>query len=152
MVPRPTAAFGRRVAAIVVLAIVAASAAGVSLATGGPSRTARAVSACGQAGRAVPRPAVVPAAVLPEGARLGSVERMRPHITIVRGAVSGDFRRTVDFFVERLPAAGYRLFDGDAEAFEAESRFAGHGLTGKWKVNAIPGCPGTVRLGLYVKR
>ena len=151
MAPR-TGAVGRHAAAIVVLAVVAATAAGVSLATGGRSVSAQAAPACARAHPVVARPEAVPAGVLPAKTQIRSVQRMRPGITVVRGVVQADLRHAVDFFVHRLPASGYRLFDGDAEVVEAESRFGGHGLTGKWRVNAIPGCPGAVRLGLFVQR
>ena len=146
---------GRRGVSGVSLALLAAVALGIAAGTdghafrgAGPARTA--ASACASVQGQVARPAAVPAAVLPPETVLGSVERMDPGITIVRGVVGQSFQDAVDFFV-RLPAAGYRLSDGDAEATEAESRFAGRGLSGKWKVNGIVGCPGAVRLALYVK-
>jgi hypothetical protein len=76
---------------------------------------------------------------------------MEPGITIVRGVVGQSLQAAVDFYT-RLPAAGYRLTEGDAEPTEAESRFAGNGLSGKWKVNAIVGCQDVVTLALFVKR
>jgi len=73
-------------------------------------------------------------------------------MTLVTGVVSQEFSRAVDFFVTKLPAAGYRLGSGDAEMGEAEALFTGPSLRGKWKVNGIPNCAGAVSLGLYVRR
>lgn len=142
---------GRRGVSGVSLALLAAVALGIAARTDGHAfRGAGPARTCASVQGQVARPAAVPAAVLPPETVLGSVERMDPGITIVRGVVGQSFQDAVDFFV-RLPAAGYRLSDGDAEATEAESRFAGRGLSGKWKVNGIVGCPGAVRLALYVK-
>jgi hypothetical protein len=72
-------------------------------------------------------------------------------MTLVTGVVSQEFRSAVDFFVTKMPAAGYRLGTGDAEMGEAEAYFTGPNLHGKWKVNGIPNCPGAVTLALYVR-
>ena len=48
-----------------------------------------------------------------------------------------EFKNAVSFFQSKLPAAGYKLLEGDAEMDEAESTFSGQGFQGKWKVNGI---------------
>ena len=60
------------------------------------------------------------------------------------------FRTAVEFFVTKLPAAGYLNTTGDAEMDEAESFFRGAAVQGKWKVNGILGCNEAVRLTLFV--
>ena len=52
----------------------------------------------------------------------------------LRGYVPGAINPGRDFLVSRLPAAGYRLGAGDAEATEAEAVFTGHGVRGKFKL------------------
>jgi hypothetical protein len=93
----------------------------------------------------------VPAAVLPPQTVLTSVKHPLAGMTLVTGVVSQEFRSAVDFFVTKMPAAGYRLGAGDAEMDEAEALFTGPNLRGKWKVNGIPNCPGAVTLALYVR-
>jgi hypothetical protein len=56
-----------------------------------------------------------------------------------------------DFFVGRLPDAGFRLGQGDAEAAEAEAAYIGHGVHGRWKVRAVAGCPGALTLQIAVR-
>jgi hypothetical protein len=72
--------------------------------------------------------------------------------TLVTGVIPLDFRTAVDFYVTKLPAAGYQLGAGDAEQGEAEALFLGESVGGKWKVNAIVDCPDPVTLTLLVGR
>jgi hypothetical protein len=72
-------------------------------------------------------------------------------MTLVTGVVPHEFRDAVDFFVTKLPAAGYRNGTGDAEMDEAEAFFTGPNVRGKWKVNGIANCAGAVTLALYVR-
>jgi hypothetical protein len=76
-----------------------------------------------------------------------------PRGTVVTVVESGAIRQVVGFaplsfpdavayFREELADAGYRPGDGDAEMDEAEADFAGHGVRGRWRVNAIAGCGG----------
>jgi hypothetical protein len=112
----------------------------------------RAVPACALAGKPVARPADLPEAVLPPRTVLTSLAHPLAGMTLVTGVVSQEFSGAVDFFVTKLPAAGYRIGPGDAEMGEAEALFTGPNLRGKWKVNGIPNCPGAVSLALYVRR
>ena len=107
--------------------------------------------ACAHAGKAIARPSELPATVVPPQTTLSSVTHPGSGMTLVTGVVPLQFRSVVEFFVTKLPAAGFRNTIGDAEMDEAESRFAGPGMTGKWKVNGILGCPDAVTLALYVK-
>jgi hypothetical protein len=135
------------------LAVVAVSvAAGQSGKTSGrASSPPPSTPACAQAGKAIARPAEVPAAVVPPETTLASVSHPAAGMTLVTGVVPLQFRSAVEFFVTKLPSAGFRNTVGDAEMDEAESRFAGPGMTGKWKVNGILGCPDAVTLALYVR-
>ena len=79
-----------------------------------------------------------------------AVKHPRAGMILVQGVVASPFRSAVEFFVVKLPAAGYLNTTGDAEMDEAESFFQGSGVPGKWKVNGILGCPEAVRLALIV--
>jgi hypothetical protein len=89
--------------------------------------------------------------VLPPDTVITSVTRPRAGMTLVHGIVATPFRSAVEFFVQKLPAAGYVNTAGDAEMDEAESFFVGAGVRGKWKVNGIAMCPNASKLALYVK-
>ena len=134
--------------------LIAASAAGIVVLHGGDHGTAEAAGvaapACASAPKGVTPPSEVPAAVLPPGTVVIAVRHPRAGATLVEGVVASPFRAAVEFFVAKLPAAGYLNTAGDAEMDEAESSFQGASLRGKWKVNGILGCPDAVRLALLV--
>jgi hypothetical protein len=100
----------------------------------------------------VDRPDAVPADLLPPGTALTSRMNLPQDRTLVTGMIPLDFRAAVDFYVLKLPAAGYQLGAGDAEQGEAEALFLGESARGKWKVNAILNCPDAVTLTLLVGR
>jgi hypothetical protein len=149
----------RRLAlALLCCAAVAAAVLGVvavrSGGSNGPQKPGVRVAspACAQAGKAIRRPPEVPGALLPSGTVLTASRRLGQRQTLVTGVIPREFRLAVDFFVTKLPAAGYRNGAGDAEMDEAEASFVGPGLTGKWKVNGILNCPQAVTLALLVNR
>jgi hypothetical protein len=146
---------GRRMLASLGCAIVASGATGIVVLHGGGNGTAEAARvaapACASAEKGVAPPPEVPAAVLPPGTIVTSVRRPRSGTTMVNGVVASPFRSAVEFFMTKLPAAGYVNTTGDAEMDEAESYFQGADVLGKWKVNGILGCPDAVRLVLFVR-
>jgi hypothetical protein len=99
----------------------------------------------------VDRPAVVPENLLPPGTTLTSRTSLPQGQMLVTGVIPRQFRNAVDYYVNDLPAAGYRLGAGDAEMDEAEAVFLGASVRGKWKVNGIANCPSAVTLALLVK-
>jgi hypothetical protein len=136
-------------------AIVASGATGIVVLHGGGNGTAEAAPVaaptCASAAKRVAPPPEVPAAVLPPGTIVTSIGHPRPGTTMVNGVVASPFRSAVEFFLTKLPAAGYVNTTGDAEMDEAESYFQGAEVLGKWKVNGILGCPDAVRLVLFVR-
>jgi len=118
----------------------------------GPSGDTTTAPECAHVGQVVDRPASVPVNLLPPGTTLTSTMTLPDNKTLVTGVVPFDFRTAVQFFVTKLPDAGYRLGTGDAEQGEAEALFTGEGIKGKWKVNGIPNCPDAVTLALLVSR
>lgn len=106
--------------------------------------------ACAHAGDAVARPDGFPASLpLPDGTVLTGRET-----GVKRAAVSGlvplSLRDAAAWMTRALPDAGYAAGESDAEQDEAESFFTGHGLTGKWKLNALENCPGAVAIEISV--
>ena len=146
---------GRRMLASLGCAIVASGATGMVVLHGGGNGTAeaapQAAPACASAEKGVAPPREVPAAVLPPGTVVTAVRRPRAGTTVMQGVVASPFRSAVEFFVTKLPEAGYVNTTGDAEMDEAESYFRGAELLGKWKVNGILGCPDAVRLVIFVR-
>jgi hypothetical protein len=148
---------GRRAIAALSCVVLGSVAVGVAAGQGG-GNGARASSPspntppCAQTSKVVARPAEIPGAVLPPQTVLTSVAHPVAGTTIVTGVIAQEFRAAVDFFVTKMPVAGYRNGAGDAEMDEAEAFFSGPAVKGKWKVNGILGCTGAVRLALFVRR
>jgi hypothetical protein len=136
------------------MAALAVVAIGIAAGRGGGGRSPRSSAtpppACAGAAQSVNRPESVPANLLPPGTALTSRMNLPEKRTLVTGVVPLDFRTAGNFFVTKLPAAGYQLGAGDAEQDEAEALFLGERVHGKWKVNGILNCPSAVTLTLLV--
>lgn len=87
---------------------------------------------------------------LPRSTVVASVSRQRG-ARVVRGHVSGSLTAARDFFASRLPASGFVLGAGDAEAYEAETDFVGSSVRGHLKLNTSFACPGTVDLAVVLR-
>lgn len=70
---------------------------------------------------------------------------------VTQGYALGSLARVRDFYAAQLPAAGYRLGTGDAEQYEAETDFSGHGVRGHLKLNAFPSCSGAVLVSVVTR-
>ena len=147
--------FGVRALAGISLAALVAVVIGIAAGRDGGGGSPDAANAksppCARAGKPVERPESVPANLLPPGTVLTSRINLPRERTLVMGVIPLGFRSAVDFYVTKLPAAGYQLGAGDAEQNEAEALFLGDRVRGKWKVNGIPNCPNAVRLTLLVR-
>lgn len=107
--------------------------------------------ACAKAGPSVSLPAGLPSGLpLPPGTVITTAETLSGGVVRIRGTIPSDIKKTLAFFQHSLPAAGYELGVGDAEADEAESEFMGNGYGGGWVVRTIPDCPGALSLILAV--
>jgi hypothetical protein len=139
----------QRVAGISVTLLAVMWAAGCSskappVVTPGPS-----LPPCAGAGSPVALPPEFPSSFpLPPGTVITSNQRTERGAITVSGFAPMQFKDAVIFFQSKLPTAGYKPLEGDAEMDEAESTFSGHGYNGKWKVNGILNCPGAVTLGV----
>jgi len=143
-----TKRFVLALALLVPLAVGALAIAGL----GGSGRSSAAVappSKCAP-GRA-PRPGdLAPGFPLPASTVVESRSRERG-ARVVRGHLSGALFPARDFFAQRLPASGYVLGAGDAEAYEAETDFSGKGVRGHLKLNTSFDCPGTTDLAIVLR-
>ena len=87
---------------------------------------------------------------LPRSTVVASVSRQHG-ARVVRGHVSGSLTAARDFFARSLPASGFVLGAGDAEAYEAETDFVGRSVRGHLRLNASLACPGTVDLAVVLR-
>jgi hypothetical protein len=87
---------------------------------------------------------------LPRSTVIASVSRQHG-ARVVRGHVPGSLTAARDFFATSLPASGFVLGAGDAEAYEAETDFVGRSVRGHLRLNASFACPGTVDLAVVLR-
>lgn len=132
-------------------ALIGAAAAVSAVAFGGPGGAeAAGLPACAAARHHLVLPAGLARFPLPAGSALERREAKYGY-EIYSGYVPGAINPVRDFLVSRLPAAGFRLGPGDAESAEAEAAYRGHGVHGRWKVRALPACPGALAVQIAVK-
>jgi hypothetical protein len=94
------------------------------------------------AARHVDASATIPAGFpLPAGVAFTWIEQRGPE-TMVVGISPRSLAATANFFRAALAKIGTRSTWADAELGEAEARFSGPALAGRWRVNAIAGCAG----------
>jgi hypothetical protein len=154
-IPLPLSTSGRLARASVALLVLAA----LATACGGNSSPPPAAEgpppelpACVEAKPVAPPPALPAGFPLPPGTVVTASSEPHSGQLVVAGLVPADLQDAASFFNESLPAGGYRQGLGDSESNEAEAPFTGHGFRGKWKVNAIAGCPEAVALTLVLIR
>jgi len=136
-------------AAVVVVLVACAAGAAAFLGGRAPAQAAS-LPGCVHPAHSIARPAGLARFPLPRGAVLDGV-RFAYGYRILTGFVPGGINPVRDFLVSRLPAAGYRLGQGDAEAAEAEAAYRGHGVHGRWLVRAVAGCPGALSIQIAVR-
>ena len=136
-------------AAVVALLVICAAGAAALLGGRDPAQ-ASALPDCVHPSRSVTVPAGLASFPLPRGAVLDRVRRAYGY-RVVSGFVPGSVDPVREFLVSRLPDAGFRLNGGDSEEAEAEASYAGHGVRGRWKLRAVPGCPGALAIQIAVR-
>lgn len=111
--------------------------------TAGPEAS----TVCADRAVAVPLPAGFPSDLpLPKAAVVTGTQERSGHRLVVTAVSAAGFRPTLTFLQQRLPAAGYRLEDGEVEERDAESDFASAAVRGRWSVRELDGCGGDVVL------
>ena len=139
----------RRLAAAAALVGAAAAASALAFDAPAPAHAAG-LPACVHPQRSLALPAPLARFPLPAESVIER-RQVKYGYTIYSGYVPGAINPVRDFLVSRLPAAGYRLGPGDAETAEAEAAYSGHRVHGRWKVRAVPGCPGALTLQIAVR-
>ena len=121
-----------------------------------PQTSSVAVSAlppCANVSTSISRPPEFPSDFpLPDNTVITSSQHSQGGSVTISAAAPVTFKDAAAFFQNKLPAAGYKLLEGDAEMDEAESTFAGNGYQGKWKINGILNCPKAVRLTIAIAK
>lgn len=136
---------------IAVAALIGAATAASALLLGGTGRAeASGLPVCAHPHGHAALPAALARFPLPAGTVLER-RRIEYGYAIYSGYVPGSINPVRDFLVSRLPAAGYRLGAGDAEAVEAEAAYAGRGVRGRWKVRELYSCPGALSIRIAVR-
>lgn len=90
----------------------------------------------------------------PHGTLVAHTNQPLPGETWIYGYVpSTGLAASITFFRTQTKKAGYRTlgYYGDGTD-DSGGRFAGHGYTGRWYVEAMKGCKGALRLAASAKR
>jgi hypothetical protein len=96
---------------------------------------------CADVVKETPMPTTFPREVpLPPKAVVTGYEERSGGRQIVTAVVPDTFRDTLGFMQKAYPSAGLELKQGEVEDRDAESNFAGNGLTGRWTLKQISGC------------
>ncbi len=77
---------------------------------------------------------------LPEDSVVYASERRSGGRTIVYAVVDTAEKDVLAFLQKAVPAAGYRLTEGEVEERDAESNWVGNGFTGRWAIREVAGC------------
>ena len=87
-------------------------------------------------------PASFPTAFpLPEGSKVYGSEERSEGRTIVYAVVDRDVKAVLKQLQTDVPAAGFKLTEGEVEERDAESNWTGNGYTGRWAIREVAGCP-----------
>ena len=98
------------------------------------------VAGCATAAPQIDARSILPVGFpLPAGVKFTWIERNGAETTLV-GIAPRALPATASFFRAALAKIDTRSAWTDAEFGEAEARFSGPALAGKWRVNAIAGC------------
>ena len=130
---------------LIAAAAVVLAAAAIAVAAGGGGRSSGAAAATCASGR--PVALAVP---VPHGTLVASQRRGLAGYRIVQGFVPGTLVQARDWFRRTLPHDGYRIYAGDAEQYEADAAFRGHGVDARLRLRDL-GCRGWVTLELAVR-
>jgi len=139
------------VVAALVLAVVAAAV--VARVVAGDDDDGGTSSECAAAGVERPLPAEFPASFpLPPGTRVTQGAVSAAGALFAQGAAPMSAPEAVSFYRTQLARAGWHAApEGEREA-GVSAAFRGHGFTGTWTVDEVPGCPAAALLTLRFRR
>lgn len=90
---------------------------------------------------------------LPDGAVPVDVRNDTNGRVIVTAVVPVSEKDTLHAMQSKFAAAGLKLTEGETEEHDAESNFTGNGLTGRWGIRELSGCPGSAtRVDVVVRK
>ena len=78
---------------------------------------------------------------LPDGAKVYASEERSEGRTIVYAVVDRDVKAVLNQLQTDVPAAGFKLTEGEVEERDAESNWTGNGYTGRWAIREVAACP-----------
>lgn len=78
---------------------------------------------------------------LPEGSKVYASQERSGGRTIVYAVVDRDVKAVLKQLQTDVPAAGFKLTEGEVEERDAESNWTGNGYTGRWAIREVAGCP-----------
>jgi hypothetical protein len=108
---------------------------------------------CADGVKETPMPTAFPREVpLPPKAVVTGSEERSGGRQIITAVVPAKFRDTLGFMQKAYPSAGLELKQGEVEDRDAESNFAGKGLTGRWTLKEISGCRGDTLVTVLVAK
>jgi hypothetical protein len=142
----------RRSAVVALLVVAVAAAALVRVVTRDDG--ARTASECAAAGVERPLPADFPASFpLPPGTRVTQGSTSAAGSLFVQGAAPLSAIEAATFLRARLVPAGWRTAGlQEREGAGTSAGFRGHGFTGTWTIDEVPGCPAAALLTLRFRR
>ena len=77
---------------------------------------------------------------LPEGSKVYASEERSGGRTIVYAVVDRDVKAVLKQLQTDVPAAGFKLTEGEVEERDAESNWTGNGYTGRWAIREVASC------------
>lgn len=112
---------------------------------------ATAALVCAKAAKAVSVPASFPAqAAVPEGYVVTDVQARTAGRTVVTAVSPRPFKQTLADMQRAYSTRGWTAAEGEVEARDAESDFAGNGLRGRWAIREIPACTDNTSVSVLI--
>ena len=107
------------------------------------------MSVCARDASAVGLPAAFPSkAALPAGYVVTHVESRTGGRVVLTAVSPRPFRQTLKDMQSTYARNGWSLSEGEVEADDAESNFAGNGVKGRWAIRAMDSCAGNTAVSL----
>lgn len=141
----------RALVAAAAIAVVGVVVAVVAARERNTDETSQFENACAASGIEVPKPAQLPSSFpLPPGTRITLASVSAAGAVLASAYVPLSFPEAVQYFRTAPAQAGYStLGAGETEGVgRAGAEFRGHGRTGRWTIDELPGCSSAVVLTL----
>lgn len=148
----------RRVASAAAVALVVLALTGCggdemekAMASAPSSGGTKAALVCAKDATPVTVPASLPTqAAVPDGYVVTGAEGRSGERTIITAVSPKPFKETLADMQSAYSTRGWTPSEGEVEARDAESNFAGNQLRGRWAIREIPDCPGNTSVSVLV--